>query len=245
MHSAPGAADPQAPPPAKRPRGRPPKTRLLSLKPKSASSSSSSITKKRGRMKLLSPTRPSKVYYTPSITSSSMHTNSIGPSFGSNSTSGGVEVSVGGHHRLRNRAAIQRPVYFRDSFFVLEEAIAYSKLQKKHKERKRKIATHTQKPTVNTSLQSSQKQSTPDPANNQNHAPSHPLQPSSCAEAKPADPCTKKPDLNPPAHPVPNLDKYMFEEKAFMELLVCFMRMRNTPIRHVPKLGSKKCKMIP
>lgn len=152
-------------------------------------------------------------------------------------------MSVGGHHRLRNRAAIQRPVYFRDSFFVLEEAIAYSKLQKKHKERKRKIATHKQ-PTANTSLQSSQKQSTPNPAVDQNCAPSHPPQPSSCAKTEPADPCTKHPDPDPPVQPVPNLDKYMFEEKAFMELLVCFMRMRNTPIRHVPKLGSRKCKEI-
>ena len=226
--------DPTAPPPTKRPRGRPPKNRHLSPKPKP--SSSSSITKKRRRLKLLSPTRPSKSFFTPSITST--HSNGIGSSLTTNNTTSGGDVSRGGHHQLRNRAAIQRPVYFRDSFFALEEAIAYSKLQK-HKERKRKI--HRQ-PAANASLQSSQKQSTPNPTISQNHTPTHPLQPAICTNAEPCDTKTKQnPDDTPSVPSVPNLDKYMIEEKSFMDLLVCFMRMRNTPIRNVPKLGSKKC----
>ena len=87
-------------------------------------------------------------------------------------------ITKRGDHHLRNRAAIQRPVYFRDSFFALEDAIAYAKMQSKHMERKRKVST-TQPPSSKAPSKSAQNLS-----NNQNHksptpSPPPPLPPPS------------------------------------------------------------------
>lgn len=40
-----------------------------------------------------------------------------------------------------------------------------------------------------------------------------------------------------------SLEDHLLEEKAFLDLLFCFMKMRNTPIHRVPRLGSKYCKL--
>ncbi|XP_003384730.2 PREDICTED: AT-rich interactive domain-containing protein 5B-like [Amphimedon queenslandica] len=36
-----------------------------------------------------------------------------------------------------------------------------------------------------------------------------------------------------------DLDEHLLEEKPFLDLLFCFMRLRNTPIHKIPRLGSK------
>jgi hypothetical protein len=36
-----------------------------------------------------------------------------------------------------------------------------------------------------------------------------------------------------------NLEDHLLEEKAFLELLFCFMKMRSTPINRIPRLGSR------
>ena len=36
-----------------------------------------------------------------------------------------------------------------------------------------------------------------------------------------------------------DLDEHLMEEKPFLDLLFCFMRLRNTPIHKIPRLGSK------
>lgn len=38
-----------------------------------------------------------------------------------------------------------------------------------------------------------------------------------------------------------NLETHLLEEKNFLDLLFCFMKMRNTPIHRIPRLGSKYC----
>lgn len=38
-----------------------------------------------------------------------------------------------------------------------------------------------------------------------------------------------------------NLESHLLEEKNFLDLLFCFMKMRNTPIHRIPRLGSKYC----
>ena len=42
-----------------------------------------------------------------------------------------------------------------------------------------------------------------------------------------------------------SLEDHLLEEKAFLDLLFCFMKLRNTPIHRVPRLGSKYCKFAP
>lgn len=42
-----------------------------------------------------------------------------------------------------------------------------------------------------------------------------------------------------------NLDEHLLEEKPFLDLLFCFMKLRNTPIHKIPRLGSKYCKLFP
>ena len=283
---------------SKRSRGRPPKNHHLLHK--SLLASSSSIIKRK-RLKLMSPSHPSRSYYS-SSSSSVLHANKP------------VKRSTisGGGHRLRNRADIQRPVYFRDSFFALEDAIIYNKQHKKHKEKKMKV-TNTQQPPSATRhtkpaapvksarvLPEDQKHTsapsvaavTPSHVAAPPHSPPPPSAtpppsspPPSSQESNPT--CVEKPhsssspspsstqdssgvqqfsiqphssiatqystqahsphfsaqphSTNVPHTSMPNLDKYLVSEKSFMELLRCFMRMMNTPVGHLPKLGSKQC----
>ena len=41
-----------------------------------------------------------------------------------------------------------------------------------------------------------------------------------------------------------HLESHLIDERQFMDLLFCFMKMRKTPIHRVPRLGSRNCKLL-